>query len=65
MKKLIAGFGNQLRHALEIGASARLQVSTKDIRNVMITGLGGSGIGGTMVSELVAKECIVTISSNK
>ena len=65
MKKLIAGFGNQLRHALEIGASARLQVSTKDIRNVMITGLGGSGIGGTMVSELVAKECIVPISSNK
>ena len=65
MKKLIAGFGNQLRHALEIGASARLQVSTKDIRNVMITGLGGSGIGGTIVSELVAKECIVPISSNK
>ena len=65
MKKLIAGFGTQLRHALEIGASTRLQVSTKDIRNVMITGLGGSGIGGTMVSELVAKECIVPISSNK
>ena len=65
MKKLIAGFGNQLRHALEIGASASLQVGTKDIRNVMITGLGGSGIGGTIVSELVAKECIVPISSNK
>ena len=65
MKKLIAGFGNQLRHALEIGAATRLKTNTKEIRNVMITGLGGSGIGGTIVSELVAKECIVPISSNK
>jgi glucose/mannose-6-phosphate isomerase len=65
MKKLIAGFGNQLRHALEIGAASALKTNTKEIRNVMITGLGGSGIGGTIVSELVAKECIVPISSNK
>lgn len=65
MKKLIAGFGNQLRHALEIAANASLKANNKQIRNVMITGLGGSGIGGTMVSELVAQECIVPICSNK
>ena len=65
MIDLIAGFGNQLRHALEIGASANLKANTKEIRNVMITGLGGSGIGGTIVSELVAKECIVPICANK
>lgn len=65
MKHLITGFGDQLRHALEIGAKASLHLSKKDIRNVMITGLGGSGIGGTMVSELVAGECIVPICSNK
>lgn len=65
MKDLITGFGNQLRHALEIGANASLQNNTKEIQNVMITGLGGSGIGGTIVSELVAKECIVPICTNK
>jgi glucose/mannose-6-phosphate isomerase len=65
MKKLIAGFGSQLRHALEIGANASLKENKKHIRNVMITGLGGSGIGGTIVSELVAQECIVPICSNK
>jgi len=65
MKNLIAGFGNQLRHALEIGAKTTLQENKKEIHNVMITGLGGSGIGGTIVSELVAKECIVPISTNK
>ncbi len=65
MKKLIAEFGAQLRHALEIGEASSLKNAEKKISNVMITGLGGSGIGGTIVSELVAKECIVPISSNK
>tara|TARA_B100000780_G_scaffold226670_1_gene165886 strand:- start:89 stop:1072 length:984 start_codon:yes stop_codon:yes gene_type:complete len=65
MKELIAGFGNQLRHALEIGEQADLKESKKTIRNVVITGLGGSGIGGTMVSELVAKNCSVPILTNK
>jgi len=56
MKDLIVGFGNQLRHALEIGANASLKQYNKEIHNVMITGLGGSGIGGTIVSELTAQE---------
>ena len=37
MKDLIVGFGNQLRHALEIGANASLKQNNKDIYNVMIT----------------------------
>lgn len=65
MKELITGFSNQLRHALEIGANSSLQASAIEINNVMITGLGGSGIGGTIVSELVAGECTVPINSNK
>ena len=31
----------------------------------MITGLGGSGIGGTIVSELTAQECSVPVCTNK
>ena len=31
MKDLIVGFGNQLRHALEIGANAYLTQNNKDI----------------------------------
>ena len=58
MKDLIVDFGNQLKHALEIGANASLNQNNKDIHNVMITGLGGSGIGGTIVSELIAQECL-------
>ena len=65
MKDLIVGFGNQLRHALEIGANASLKQNNKEIHNVMITGLGGSGIGGTIVSELTAQECSVPVCTNK
>ena len=32
MIDLIAGFGNQLRHALEIGAKANLQANSKEIK---------------------------------
>lgn len=65
MKELITGFSNQLRHALEIGAASNLQPSSTSINNVMITGLGGSGIGGTIVSEFVAAACSVPINTNK
>ena len=65
MKDLITGFGDQLRHALEIGANTSLKENTKKIESVLITGLGGSGIGGTIVSELTAEECSVPVATNK
>lgn len=65
MRNLIIGFGDQLRHAIEIGAHASLKENKKEIRNVVITGLGGSGIGGTIVSELTANECVVPVNTNK
>ncbi len=65
MKNLVAGFSKQLREALEIGKQAKLTSSPTDIRNVLICGLGGSGIGGNMVSELVALEATVPIEVTK
>ncbi len=75
MKQLVQNFPNQLKEALEIGAkseirnpkppSASLAESGSEIRNAIITGLGGSGIGGTILSEIVANECSVPIVVNK
>ena len=64
MKNHIARFSIQLQQALEIGASAKLALHT-NIHNVLISGLGGSGIGGTLVSELVSDHCLVPIVVNK
>lgn len=61
MEKLIAGFTEQLKEAIEIGRSAELTPQHHDIRNVVIAGLGGSGIGGSIVSELVHDKMKVPI----
>src|SRR5690242_18254369 len=65
MKDLVAYFPTQLKEAIEIGEKAQIQNAKSEIRNVVITGLGGSGIGGTIVSEIVAHECPVPITVNK
>jgi len=64
MKRLVSIFTTQLKEALIIGAEAQLNPNKKEIQNVLITGLGGSGIGGKIVSQLVADECNVPIVIN-
>lgn len=52
MKKLIEGFTQQLAHALKIGQAVDLVRPGSDIRNIIITGMGGSGIGANLVESL-------------
>jgi glucose/mannose-6-phosphate isomerase len=65
MKELVGNFSNQLREAVSIGEKAALTRSRNPVTNVVITGLGGSGIGGTIVSEIAAPVCPVPIAVNK
>jgi len=64
MKALVQNFTNQLREAKVIADKAVISEG-KNIQNILITGLGGSGIGGTIISELVAYSCSVPIIINK
>ena len=64
MKKLIENFPNQLREAIAIADAAKLSPK-HNIQNIVITGLGGSGIGGTIISELVSDSCPVPVLINK
>ena len=61
MTELIKNFPKQLAEAMEIGEKARLNKPARPIQNIVIAGLGGSGIGGTIVSEIVAQEAKVPI----
>ena len=65
MKDLIANFSKQLSEALRIGKAAKLNASSKEVRNVLICGLGGSGIGGSIVRELVMNESATPIELAK
>ncbi|MFZ6050719.1 bifunctional phosphoglucose/phosphomannose isomerase [Halocola ammonii] len=64
MKQLIEQFPKHIQHALEIGQKANFNTAKKQVENVVITGLGGSGIGGKIVSQLVSKEANVPILVN-
>jgi glucose/mannose-6-phosphate isomerase len=64
MKTLVEGFPKQLQEDLDIAHSATL-TQKNNIQNIVVTGLGGSGIGGTILSELVQTECTVPITVNK
>ena len=64
MKDLIQNFTNQLRESKAIADKAIVSKS-KDIQNIVISGLGGSGIGGTIVSELISDSCTVPVIINK
>ena len=65
MKELVAGFTAQLREAIAIAEAAKLQPAKSPIRNVIITGLGGSGIGGTIVSQLTDGTMNIPLLVNK
>lgn len=65
MRTLIENFSKQLSEALSIGENATLKATDKTIQNILITGLGGSGIGGSIVSEIIAKSSPVPVTVNK
>ncbi|PBQ31407.1 bifunctional phosphoglucose/phosphomannose isomerase [Sphingobacteriaceae bacterium] len=64
MKALVQNFTNQLKEAKAIAEKAVISES-KNIKNIVITGLGGSGIGGTIISELISDSCTVPVTINK
>ena len=52
MKKLIEGFTRQLGEALKIGQAIDFGRPGSDIRNILLTGMGGSGIVANLVESL-------------
>jgi glucose/mannose-6-phosphate isomerase len=65
MKELIASFSAQLRQAIDIGEQAEFTKPSREIKNVLITGLGGSGIGGSIITQIVEHEIKVPVTVNK
>lgn len=65
MKDLISNFSDQIAEALDTIESLQLNAPKSDIHNVVITGLGGSGIGGTIVADLVSASATVPVVVNK
>lgn len=61
MDKLIAAFPNNIEEALSIAKRSSFQKPENTIQNVVICGMGGSGIGGKLVSFWVQNEITVPV----
>ena len=66
MHDLIRDFPDHITEALAIGEMAKLNAPDAAYTNVVVTGLGGSGIGGRIVAQAVANEakCPIEVYSN-
>jgi glucose/mannose-6-phosphate isomerase len=59
IKKLTEAFPLHLKEAINIGKEAKLSATTKAISNVLICGMGGSGIGGSIISQIVSEKASI------
>ena len=64
MDTYIRQFTDQLRQAITIGTSASLTAPENEIQNIVLSGLGGSGIGGTLTAALLQKQLEVPMIVN-
>ncbi len=65
MKELIQQFPQQLEKALQIAQSYKFKNGVNPVSGVLLTGLGGSGIGGSIVQNYVADKLRVPFTVNK
>lgn len=61
MKTLVENFSKQITEAIKIGSNATLTPSKHPISNVVICGLGGSGIGGSIMAQLASANATAPI----
>ena len=61
MEKLIAAFPQNLIDALEIASKVSLKKPESAVHNIVICGMGGSGIGGKIVTEWIQGELKVPV----
>lgn len=64
MRTLIENFPEQLEAAFTNAQHAVLKGATQHFSSVIVTGLGGSGIGGKIIAQLVQDEVAVPIIIN-
>lgn len=65
MKMLVSSFTQHLRDAIHITENIILPICPEKIENVLILGMGGSGIGGSIASQVLSEELKVPVGSCK
>ncbi len=61
MDKLIAAFTENIVEALAIAKKSTIHIPKTNFQHIVICGMGGSGIGGRLVSQWIQSECPIPI----
>jgi len=61
MNDLILDFSNHMRTALSLASKIDLEKPEVDYKNVLILGMGGSGIGGVIVKNWIADDISIPV----
>ena len=65
MKEFVKSFPKHIDEAIKIGRSINLNTSITDIDNIVISGQGGSSIGGVVVKNLLHDKISIPIFINR
>lgn len=65
MRKLLREFPQQIEDAIHLGKSVRVSIAPRRIRNIVVTGLGGSAIGGDLIRSFLAHELAIPFAVNR
>lgn len=62
MDKLITAFTQNMQDAIKIAASVNVSKPKNEIQNILVTGMGGSGIGGKIVAQWIQDDIAIPIT---
>ena len=62
MKELIAAFPQNITEALQIAKAKNYSTPSNEIKNIVVCGMGGSGIGGQLVQKWVEDELSIPMT---
>jgi glucose/mannose-6-phosphate isomerase len=62
MEKLITAFPQNMIDAMAIASRFNLKKPVQDIHNIVICGMGGSGIGGKIVAQCIQEQVNIPVS---
>lgn len=65
MRKLLADFPKQVEDAVRIGHDARVRIPAGLVKNIVVTGLGGSAIGGDLLRSYLSSEIALPFIVNR
>ncbi|MBU2636461.1 MAG: bifunctional phosphoglucose/phosphomannose isomerase [Bacteroidetes bacterium] len=65
MFNLLAGFPLQIEDAVSVGKKAKVKLKKSVIKNIVVSGLGGSAIGGDLIRTYLAAEIKIPFLVNR